>query len=263
MGISTLIGMRRGDGWALLGSCLVGYFVGRLIPNANWAVQAYMLVSYHLFLAYLLVARGKQDKHPIPIAGGVAVHLVFLALIVCLGVFRVHIPYFRLIRYAIAGLAIFERWFLFSANSDPARMLPVQPSDYALTSPAAKAGTASPAPSADAYVAPITGLSLYDNAPQEPQPAAPSPAIPVYGRDTSIVESLRTMPRPGAPSLAPLMTASAQDHEEWLSYLAKRNPTQRKLYSFIDDEYAHWMEARIQARSTSAQASGARPASGS
>jgi hypothetical protein len=42
----------------------------------------------------------------------------------------------------------------------------------------------------------------------------------------------------------PILSASAEENEEWLRHLATRNPTQRKAGSSIDEEYKAWLIQR-------------------
>jgi hypothetical protein len=43
-------------------------------------------------------------------------------------------------------------------------------------------------------------------------------------------------------------SATGDDHEEWMKYLATRDPRSRKPGMSIKDEYAQWMVARVKKR---------------
>lgn len=47
----------------------------------------------------------------------------------------------------------------------------------------------------------------------------------------------------------PIMTASAEENEEWLRHLATRNPVDRKAGSSINEEFQAWLVKRQKARS--------------
>jgi len=50
-------------------------------------------------------------------------------------------------------------------------------------------------------------------------------------------------------SANPIMTASAEENEEWLRHLATRNPVDRKAGSSINEEFQAWLIKRQKIRS--------------
>jgi len=52
----------------------------------------------------------------------------------------------------------------------------------------------------------------------------------------------------------PILTASAEDNEEWLRHLASRNATQRKAGSSIEEEYRAWLMKRAKSRTAEQRA---------
>ena len=71
---------------------------------------------------------------------------------------------------------------------------------------------------------------------------------PVFLRDNSIAESIRQKPPEELARLYPILSATAEDHEEWLKERGSRNPTHRKLGLTVREEYEHWLMARAAAR---------------
>lgn len=273
MGISSLLRLRKGDGFALFGSCLVGYLVGRIIPDPNWSIQAYILISYHLFLGFLLATRGKESRHPVPVAAGIAIHLAFVAAIVGLGLLRHYIPYFSLVRYTIAGIAVFERWFLFGPDSDryEAELAAgfgksqVSFSSF-LTQPVTNSGEAqmplsavpAVATAAPARSASVTGLAFFLQPAKAPSLSTagslPVPLAPP--RDHKMAAKNGKKPVDQGPYVSPMMTATPEDYEAWLRYLSTRNPTHRKRSMNLGDEYEDWLQARARARAAASPAIG-------
>jgi hypothetical protein len=84
-----------------------------------------------------------------------------------------------------------------------------------------------------------------------PAQAAPTPSAPTGKRTKGKAAA--------APAVNPIMTATGEDHEEWLRHLQRRNPTHRKAGSSIAEEYHDWLAARAKARAA-AEAAGARHA---
>jgi hypothetical protein len=96
---------------------LLGFLAGTVVPEGAWATYTSILVSYHVFLAWLIIVDGNKTGVSLPIASTIVTHAACLALILPLGMARHFIPFFSLFRYTIAALAIFERGWLFSGKS--------------------------------------------------------------------------------------------------------------------------------------------------
>jgi hypothetical protein len=118
------------DGGALFVCDILGLLAGWLFwPNRVFAFSAYMLVSYHLFLAWLLLTSDRKVGLSMHIVPTVLTHLAcMLAACFCfmLAVSMGHgglvfWSVFRMIRYGlfvcIPGLAAFERFWLFSGRA--------------------------------------------------------------------------------------------------------------------------------------------------
>ena len=101
------------DWLALLVSGGLGYLAGYYMPHGWPSILTTMLVSYHLFLIWLLF-NAKHDLQTIKSFGYVAgIHLAGLVVIVCLGSGRLFLPHFDWVCAGIALLAYFERGWLF------------------------------------------------------------------------------------------------------------------------------------------------------
>jgi hypothetical protein len=277
MGISTLLKLRRKDLWALTASCVLGFMIARLIQDPTWAVFASILVSFHLFLAWLVVTGEQKAKLSLPILATIGIHLAFVALVIGLVLARQYIPYFRLIRYAMAALAVFERWLLFSEaireqkeealvdllRPPSANKLP-QPGSAMSKAPARVAmSPAQPTPAAAmAQTAAVTNAGLPAGGFVEPQTKFTLPQttasgpqrMPVMVRDTSISDSIRPKPVPTGGKIAPILNATAEDHEAWLCERATQNPTHRKPGMTVKEEYEQWLLARFRNRGPNAAA---------
>jgi hypothetical protein len=111
MGLAALFNLDGKDIAAFVVAGLLRYL------SASWAVLTSILVSYHLFLAWLVITAENKAGVSLPIFSTIATHLACLVLIVPLGLARHFIPFFGLLRYGIAGLAIFERGWLFTEDN--------------------------------------------------------------------------------------------------------------------------------------------------
>lgn len=169
---------------------VIGYFAGRLVPDHDWAVYTSILVSYHLFLAWLVFSGDKDAGVSLGIVSTILTHAACLFLAIAVTMARHYIPFFGVLRFGISSIAVFERGWLFSGGK---------------ARPRAKMNEAQPAPVKAAV---------------EAQPA-----------QTSVIA-----------------TATGQDHEEWLRYLASRNPTHRRAGLSMSQEYEQWLQARMKNR---------------
>jgi hypothetical protein len=118
MGLAVWLNLDGKDVVVFMFASLAGYFVGRLMPPGLWAIYMSILVSYHLFLAWLVLTADHEVGFSMPIVSTITTHLACMVVVVGLGMGRHFVPFFGVLRYGIAGLAIFERGWLFSGNSD-------------------------------------------------------------------------------------------------------------------------------------------------
>jgi len=71
---------------------------------------------------------------------------------------------------------------------------------------------------------------------------------PEFYRDTSIAESLRKTPSDPMSLQNPVLSATAEDHEEWLKERGTQNPTHRVVGMTVREEYEQWLMGRALAR---------------
>jgi hypothetical protein len=96
---------------------ILGFLAGHFLPAGAWATYVSILVSYHLFLAWLVITAEHETGFSLPIFSTIITHLACLTVVVGLTVGRHYIPFFGLIRYFIPAMAPFERDWLFSGNA--------------------------------------------------------------------------------------------------------------------------------------------------
>jgi hypothetical protein len=113
MGLTAWLDLKSRDIAAFAISSILGFLVGTILPVGPWAVYVPVLVSYHLFLAWLVITAEHETGVSMPIVSTIATHLACMAVIALLGMGHNGIPLFGLLKYAIAGLALFERGWLF------------------------------------------------------------------------------------------------------------------------------------------------------
>jgi hypothetical protein len=117
MGFAALLNLEGKDLAAFVVAGLLGFFSASLVPPGTWAALASILVSYHVFLAWLVITAEDKAGVSLPILPTIATHLACLVLIVPPAFAGRFIPFFGILRYGIAGLAIFERGWLFTENN--------------------------------------------------------------------------------------------------------------------------------------------------
>jgi hypothetical protein len=95
----------------------IGFIVGRQLPAGDWSTYTSILLSYHLFLGWLVLTAEHEAGFSMPIVSTIITHLACVTLVVAFAVGRHAIPFFGVIRYLIPGLAPFERDWLFRGDS--------------------------------------------------------------------------------------------------------------------------------------------------
>jgi hypothetical protein len=106
----------------------LGFLLAQVLPDGPLAAFVPMLVSYHLFLAILVILSQKKTGFSLPLFQTLITHMAFLGLLVGLAVVREQIPFFGLIRYFIPSLAPFEaNWLFDGSDRKSARELEVKP----------------------------------------------------------------------------------------------------------------------------------------
>ncbi len=95
---------------------LVGYMLVPLFPDGSLAIYIPMLVSYHLFLAFLVITAVQDRGISLSPVSTVFTHVACLALLVVFAEARDHIPYFWVIRFFTPSIALFEATWLFGGK---------------------------------------------------------------------------------------------------------------------------------------------------
>lgn len=119
----------------------VGYLAGNFLPDTPLSPYIPILVSYHLFVIFLIARVGVTGDQkvglsmPIPIA--FISHLAFVGAMIGMVMGRRYVPLFGLIQYAVPSLAPFEvQWIFEGAKKgkdpdQPERMPEGTMEDYA------------------------------------------------------------------------------------------------------------------------------------
>lgn len=115
MGMMGLMKLEGPDIAAYVLAGLAGYATSTLIPDADVSVFVSILVAYHLFLLWLLISQSEKTGLAMPLWATALTHAACMVVVITpatmLG--RSGLT-FGLFRYGIAGLALFERNWLFS-----------------------------------------------------------------------------------------------------------------------------------------------------
>jgi len=106
-------------------SVFIGLFVASLLPPGAWANYGFILVSYHLFLVWLVVDSDKRASISLSIISTILTHAACLVLIIAIATGGGHIPFFGLLRTGVVVMAIFERDWLFSGGKKKIKIEPI------------------------------------------------------------------------------------------------------------------------------------------
>jgi hypothetical protein len=97
-------------------SAVIALTVKSFMHDTTFAACVSILLSYHIFLAYLVLAAERQSSLSLPILPTLLTHAACLALVVCIAVGRKYIPFFGIARFFVPALATFEAAWLFSGG---------------------------------------------------------------------------------------------------------------------------------------------------
>ena len=67
---------------------IVGFVLGRYLPAGAWAAYGSILISYHLFLAWLMLTADRKVGFSLPILSTILTHMACLIVVVGLTVGR-------------------------------------------------------------------------------------------------------------------------------------------------------------------------------
>ena len=102
--------------FAYIVSALIGFAIGHYLLEGAAAAFGSVLISYHLYLLFLVLMAKHEKGLSLPVGQTIFTHLAFLVVVVGLPYMRVQIPFFDLISWLIPGLATFETTWLFSGQ---------------------------------------------------------------------------------------------------------------------------------------------------
>ena len=133
-GIARLLNLDGPDVAAFMIAGLIGFLADFHLPHGPWSGYASVAIAYHLFLAWLVITADHEAGMSLSLIGSLLTHLACLGAVCGLGVMAHSIPYFavirlipgfNLLRYGIAGFAVFERKWLFSGGKKRSKKEPV------------------------------------------------------------------------------------------------------------------------------------------
>lgn len=102
-------------GWVVC--TLISYVLGRYLPPGTLATYAPLMVSYHLFLVFLLLTADQKRGFSLSIGETLVSHLACLGILFGFTFGREYIPFADIIRYFIPSLAPFEVQWLFRSGT--------------------------------------------------------------------------------------------------------------------------------------------------
>lgn len=105
--------LKSKDFLALICSGILGFLAGTQVHHGWASVLLSILVSYHLFLAWLLLTSEEKVVAPLPAVYSLGTHLACVGVVLALTLCRGFIPNFDMVCCCFAGLAFFERSWLF------------------------------------------------------------------------------------------------------------------------------------------------------
>jgi hypothetical protein len=100
---------------AFVAASLLGYLAGSFASDSTWTIYISVLVSYHVFLLWLVLSGERKAGVALTPISTLITHVACLILIAPVGFAR-NLTAFAVFRFGIAGFAVFERAWLFTAS---------------------------------------------------------------------------------------------------------------------------------------------------
>jgi hypothetical protein len=225
----------------------IGYLIGHYFGQGATAVYASIMISYHLYLAFLLITAEKEVGFSLPIVQTILTHVACVGMVVLIPVARHFIPFFGIVRLFIPAIAPFEADWLFSGGKKkavaqpepeiaPEMMMPETPWKPTFMQDASAAA----APDA---------LAVDTHAPQPAVVAAVPAAAPPAWKP-----AVAAAPAPSVPGSA-FAGTTADEYEEFLAHLREGKRPFRKPGITVKQEFELWYMARAKKHHASAATS--------
>lgn len=241
MGLIRLLTSKNGLAFVVCN--LVGFGVASLLPPGLAAFLVSMLLSYHLFLAWLLVSADRPAGFSLPIVPSALMHLGCVSAVVGLPFARHVIPFFFVFRFGVIFIAKFESGWLFDAARNQSNAAAEAP-QFAVAAPVSTMMPAATALAQNVW-APVL---VADEAKAKPQAARQE--LPPASIANPVADD-----RQSAPYVLGMYSATvdrdsylASDDNEWIKYLGQALRVYRKPGITLHEEYRQWLAARARVR---------------
>lgn len=223
---------------------LIGYLLGRYLPQGAWSAYAPILISYHLYLAWLVITADQKTGFSMPVPHTILTHAAFLAALVGLAFGRHYVPFFGLIRIFVPSLAPFECKMLFSGQ-----IMRKQVPEEETSSETVAVSTN--APTMATAIAP-PAVSSETAAQAAPSVEIPASQVPTPQISTSPQVSASAGVSRGMGFVEPDNRFNGDDHDAWLAYLSQPRRTYRKPGTSVESEFHQWLSARAELKASGA-----------
>jgi hypothetical protein len=117
--LDFLLWFMKASNWlALIVAGAIGYLAGSSVPAGWWSIFTSMLLSYHLFLCWLVFSSKGKMGTVRSLSYAAMIHVACLVVIAAIGSGRIFVPHFDVVCCGVAVLAFFERDWLFQSSID-------------------------------------------------------------------------------------------------------------------------------------------------
>lgn len=125
MGVLSLVKLvvklvKGGNLIAFLAAIFFGYVIATLLPAGPWSIYIFLMVSFHIFLAWLVLNAYHEEGFSQPIPMAILIHVGFLAIMIAFGYIYQDASVLKIVRFSVASLAIYERKLLFRRKTQAA-----------------------------------------------------------------------------------------------------------------------------------------------
>ena len=111
--------LKTSDWLALICAEILGFLAGHFVAPGWSSTYTSILISYHLFLAWLLATADNEVETLRPLSYSMSIHAACLASLIFVGMGRLFVRNFDIVGGGVVILAFFERNWLFQPVGTP------------------------------------------------------------------------------------------------------------------------------------------------
>jgi hypothetical protein len=228
----------------------IGYLIGHYFGTGAVAAYSSILISYHLYLAYLVVSAEKETGLSLSVGQTIVTHAACVAMIIGLAMGRHSIPFFGIIRLFIPGIAPFEVTWLFSGGKK--KQDPVEGQLAAMVAGVPIAPAASPE-TTPVVTAPVM-IETTATVPATPTASVAAPPLAGYTTTNTYSATTHSGMKASNSTTSSESESTGDPYEDFILHMQSGKRPFRKPGITVKQEFELWLAHRAKTQQAAAAA---------